>query len=153
MHLAVEHAQEPLSFLVTACQRHDSPEFQPVLERIRVLRVGVGRPRHRPDRVRADKAYGSQANRDYLRRRGSRCTIPKKPDQKTGALSGMISGRTGRRWVGDDEAHSAPVAAGADEEARQQADERRSMPACGCWPNRRWTRLVWCGGSSAGWWR
>jgi transposase len=31
--------------------------------------------------VRADKAYGSRANRAYLRRRGIRCTIPEKRDQ------------------------------------------------------------------------
>ncbi|MFE4516725.1 IS5 family transposase [Kitasatospora sp. NPDC056783] len=81
VHLAVEHGQKPLSFLVTAGRRHDSPEFQPVLERIRVPRAGVGRPRCRPDRVRADKAYGSRANRDYLRKRGIRCTVPEKSDQ------------------------------------------------------------------------
>lgn len=38
MHLAVEHGQKPLSFLITVGQRHDSPQFQPVLERIRVPR-------------------------------------------------------------------------------------------------------------------
>ncbi|WKX07392.1 IS5 family transposase [Streptomyces sp. NL15-2K] len=93
VHLAVEHGQKPLSFLVTAGHRHDSPQFQPVLERIRVPRVGVGRPRWRPDRVRAGKAYGSRANRDYLRKRGIRCTIPEKSDQirnrkKLGARGG-----------------------------------------------------------------
>jgi transposase len=31
--------------------------------------------------VLADKAYGSRANRAYLRRRGIRCTIPEKSDQ------------------------------------------------------------------------
>jgi hypothetical protein len=31
--------------------------------------------------VLADKAYGSRANRSYLRRRGIRCTIPEKADQ------------------------------------------------------------------------
>jgi hypothetical protein len=81
VHLAVEDGQKPLSFLVTAGQLHDSPQFQPVLERIRVPRVDVGSPRRRADRVRADKAYGSRANRDYLRRRGIRCTIPEKSDQ------------------------------------------------------------------------
>ncbi|MER5604287.1 IS5 family transposase [Streptomyces sp. NPDC002265] len=93
VHLAVEHGQKPLSFLVTAGQRHDSPQFQPVLDRIRVPRSGVGRPRRRPDRVRADKAYGSRSNRDYLRKRGIRCTIPEKSDQirnrkKLGARGG-----------------------------------------------------------------
>lgn len=44
-------------------------------------RIGPGHPRRRPARVRADKAYGSRANRAYLRRRGISCTIPRKADQ------------------------------------------------------------------------
>jgi transposase len=35
----------------------------------------------RPDRVLADKAYTSQGNRRYLRRRGIAATIPSKADQ------------------------------------------------------------------------
>ena len=35
----------------------------------------------RPDRVLADKAYTSRANRRYLRRRGIKATIPSKADQ------------------------------------------------------------------------
>ncbi|MFD5584177.1 IS5 family transposase [Streptomyces sp. NPDC127063] len=81
IHLACEQGQRPLSLLVTAGHRHDSPQFQPVLEAIRVPRTGPGRPRSRPDKVRADKAYGSRANRAYLRRRGIGCTIPEKVDQ------------------------------------------------------------------------
>jgi hypothetical protein len=70
-----------LSLLVTAGQRHDSPQLQPVLEAVRVPRLGLGRPRTRPDKVRADKAYGSRVNRAYLRRRSIRCTTPEKADQ------------------------------------------------------------------------
>ncbi len=81
IHLATEQQQKPLSLLITAGHRHDSPQFQPVLERIRVPRVGPGRPRTKPARVRADKAYGSRANRSYLHRRGIGCTIPEKADQ------------------------------------------------------------------------
>lgn len=44
-------------------------------------RLGRGRPRTKPDKVRADKAYGSRANRSHLRRRKIRCTIPEKKDQ------------------------------------------------------------------------
>jgi transposase len=40
-----------------------------------------GRARTRPDRVLADKAYTSRANRGYLRRRGIKATIPSKVDQ------------------------------------------------------------------------
>ncbi|MFB9307487.1 IS5 family transposase, partial [Kibdelosporangium philippinense] len=81
LHLATEQGQKPLSVVVTAGQRGDSPQFQPVLEQISVPRIGPGRPRTRPDQVLADKAYGSRANRAYLRRRGIRCTIPEKADQ------------------------------------------------------------------------
>ncbi|MFJ7913178.1 IS5 family transposase [Kitasatospora sp. NPDC096204] len=81
IHLAVEQAQKPMSLVITAGQRGDSPQFQVVLGRIRVPRLGPGRPRTRPDKVRADRAYGSRANRDYLRRRDIRCTIPEKRDQ------------------------------------------------------------------------
>ncbi|MFF9090754.1 hypothetical protein ACF1BE_31085 [Streptomyces sp. NPDC014991] len=56
MHLAVEQGQKPLSVVITAGQRGDSPQFEVVLEAIRVPRLGLGRPRKRPDRVRADKA-------------------------------------------------------------------------------------------------
>ena len=81
VHLACEQRQKPLSIVITAGQRGDSPQFRAVLERIRVPRPGGGHPRTRPGRVLADKAYGSRANRAYLRRRGIRCTIPEKADQ------------------------------------------------------------------------
>lgn len=71
IHLACEQGQRPLALLVTAGQRGDSPQFTTVLERIRVPRIGPGRPRLRPLRVRGDKAYSSRANRAYLRKRGS----------------------------------------------------------------------------------
>lgn len=74
LHLAVEQGQKPMSIVVTAGQRGDSPQFEPVLEKVRVPRIGPDRPRVRPDRVRADKAYASRKNRAYLRRRGIRCT-------------------------------------------------------------------------------
>ncbi|GGW16579.1 hypothetical protein GCM10018980_19970 [Streptomyces capoamus] len=66
---------------LTAGQRGDSPQFEPVLGKIRVPRIGPGRSRLRPDRVRADKAYASRKNRAYMRRRGIRCTIPDKVGQ------------------------------------------------------------------------
>ena len=81
VHLACEQRQKPLSIVITAGQRGDSPQFQAVLEAIAVPRVGPGRPRTRPDRVLADKAYSSTANRAYLRRRRIKATIPVKDDQ------------------------------------------------------------------------
>jgi len=93
LHLACEQGQKPLSVVLTGGQRGDSPQFIPVLAAIRVPRLGGGRPRTRPDRVLADKAYTSKANRAYLRRRGIKATIPSKADQdahrrKKGAKGG-----------------------------------------------------------------
>jgi transposase len=42
VHLACEQGQKPLAILITAGQRGDSPQFQPVLERIGVPRAGRG---------------------------------------------------------------------------------------------------------------
>jgi hypothetical protein len=81
VHLACEQRQKPLSIVITAGQRGDSPQFRAVLERIRVPRPGGGHPRTRPDRVLAGKACGSRANRACLRRRGIRCPIPEKAGQ------------------------------------------------------------------------
>lgn len=93
-HLSCEQDQKPLSIVVTAGQRGDSPQFAAVIEAIRVPRPGPGRPRTRPDRVLADKAYSSKGNRAYLRRRGIRATIPVKADQ---AASRRRLGRKGGR--------------------------------------------------------
>ncbi|WP_445279908.1 transposase [Streptomyces sp. DSM 118148] len=41
----------------------------------------AGPPAHPAGQGPADKAYGSRANRAYLRKRGIRCTIPEKRDQ------------------------------------------------------------------------
>jgi Transposase DDE domain len=81
LHLACEAGQRPLSLIVTAGPAGDRPQFEAVLEAIRVPRKGRGRPRCRPDRVLGDKAYSSRANRAYLRRRGIAATIPEPADQ------------------------------------------------------------------------
>jgi transposase len=83
IHLASEQGRKPLVMVLTAGQRGDSPQFTVVLERVRVARLGPGRPRRRPDQVLADKAYSSRGNRAYLRRRRIRATIPVKTDQQT----------------------------------------------------------------------
>jgi transposase len=72
--------------VLAAGQRGDRPQFTVVLAGIRVPPTtgsggSGGRPRTRPDRVLADKAYSSNANRQRLRRRGIKATIPSKADQ------------------------------------------------------------------------
>jgi transposase len=67
--------------VTSAGQRGDSLGFRPVLEQIRIQPKGSGRPRTRPGRVLADKAYSSKANRAYLRRRGIQAVIPERADE------------------------------------------------------------------------
>ena len=65
-----------------------------VLDYIHVHDGRPGRPRVRPDRVLADKAYTSAANRRFLRARGIAATIPEREDQKSGrARRGSAAGR------------------------------------------------------------
>jgi transposase len=79
-----DHAlgRKTLATTLTPGQAADSPQFVPVLSRIRVPRRFGGRPRTRPDRVLGDKAYSSRGNRTHLRRRGIPATIPVKADQQ-----------------------------------------------------------------------
>lgn len=80
-HVACEQGRKPLAMVITAGQCGDSPQFIPVLRKISVKRSGGGRPRTRPDRVLADKAYTSTGNRIHLRARGIPACIPSKADQ------------------------------------------------------------------------
>ena len=79
-HLAVDQHRGVLAFRLTPGQDGDSPQMIAVLDAITVARAG-GRPRRRPDRVLADKAYSSRANRAWLRQHGIRATIPVPADQ------------------------------------------------------------------------
>lgn len=80
IHLAADRKCRPLAFVLTAGQAADSPQFIPVLKKVRV-RGPVGRPRTRPDAVAGDKAYSSRGNRAYLRKRRIKAVIPEKKDQ------------------------------------------------------------------------
>jgi putative transposase len=44
--------------------------FENLMDALKVERKGPGRPRTRPDRAMADKAYSSKAIRTYLRGHG-----------------------------------------------------------------------------------
>ncbi|WP_067723605.1 IS5 family transposase [Nocardia yamanashiensis] len=81
LHVAYEQGLRPLAVVLTGGQAADSPRLSAVLEAVWVPRLGPGRARVRPDRVLADKAYSSRANRAYLARRGIRATIPIPADQ------------------------------------------------------------------------
>ncbi|WP_031010211.1 IS5 family transposase [Streptomyces sp. NRRL F-5727] len=97
LHLSAGGRCRPMSFIVTPGQRADCTQFIAVLEKIRVPRPGLGRPRKKPDSLAADRAYSNGPVRDYLRRRGVRHTIPEKSDsqaarRRKGARGGRSPG-------------------------------------------------------------
>ena len=81
IHQLVDGTGLPLVVLLTAGQAGDSPMFGPLMAHLRVSRA-VGRPRTRPDAVRADKAYSSRAIRSHLRGRGVVAIIAEPADQQ-----------------------------------------------------------------------
>ena len=81
IHQLVDGNGLPLVTLITPGQAGDSPMFLPLMGQLRIGR-DTGRPRTRPDAVRADKAYSSRAIRSHLRSRGIKAVIPEPDDQK-----------------------------------------------------------------------
>jgi len=81
IHLAADSRCRLLARVTSAGQRNDSLGFEPVMADLRIRRRGPGRPRTRPSRVLADKAYSSRAIRSHLRRRKIKAVIPEPSDQ------------------------------------------------------------------------
>lgn len=82
IHFAADDRARPISRVITPGQRYDSLAFEPVMAGICIARRGPGRPRTRPARVLADKAYSTKAIRSHLRKRGIKTTIPERTDQQ-----------------------------------------------------------------------
>jgi transposase len=70
-----------MSVIITPGQAGDNPQLLPLLDQVAVGRDGPGRPRQRPDRVLADKAYSHPSTRTALRRRRIGFTSPERTDQ------------------------------------------------------------------------
>jgi len=94
IHLAADLRCRPVARLTSPGQHGDSPAFTPLMDAIRIRRRGTGRPRTRPGRAMADKAYSSAANRAWLRDHHIAAVIPVKDDQKNHRRTG---GRAGGR--------------------------------------------------------
>jgi hypothetical protein len=51
-----------MSVILTPGQAGDNPQLLPLLDQVSIDRDGPGRPRTRPDRVLADKAYSHRTS-------------------------------------------------------------------------------------------
>ena len=79
-------------FCVTGANRHDSVVFEELVDALPAVPGKRGRPRWRPGKLHADKAYDIRRCREHLRRRGIECRIARKGIER--------NDRLGRyRWV------------------------------------------------------
>ena len=94
-HLVVDRQGVPLSVGLSAANVHDGHLLEPMLDAIPPIvgrRGRPGRPRFRPARLHADKAYDSSEKRRALRRRGIVARIARRGVES--------SERLGRyRWI------------------------------------------------------
>lgn len=81
IHVRVDGHGQPITVLLTPGECHELQMAQPLLEQ-GAIKQPRGRPRKRPQRLVADKAYGSRAFRQFLRRRGIRITLPRKANER-----------------------------------------------------------------------
>ena len=92
-HLVTDARGTPLGLVLTGANCHDSPLMAPTLDAIPPVRSGRrGRPRRRPDKLHADKAYDAPVRRQECRARGITPRIARRGIER--------SDRLGRhRWV------------------------------------------------------
>jgi transposase len=85
-YLIVDGSGVPLAALVSAANTHDSRLLVPLVDRVGPVRGRVGRPRRRPERLCADKAYDFSRCRQALRERGISARIAHRKVQSSRRL-------------------------------------------------------------------
>ncbi|GAA2351796.1 IS5 family transposase [Dactylosporangium salmoneum] len=92
IHAMVDRGGLPLTTAISAANTPDAAVLLPLLDGMPAVSGRVGRPRRRPDKLHADKAYDHKALRAEVRRRGVIVRIARKKVES--------SQRHGRhRWV------------------------------------------------------
>jgi IS5 family transposase len=93
-HVVVDRRGVPLAVIHTAANVHDSQALEKVVDAIAPIRKpGRGRPRKRPKKLHADKAYDFGRCRKALRKRGIAARIARR-----GIESNERSGRHRVGW-------------------------------------------------------
>ncbi|MEW5926974.1 MAG: hypothetical protein AB1941_05805 [Gemmatimonadota bacterium] len=88
MHLCAEGKARPLGIVVTAGQRNDATQLEPVLDFIHVPQRR-GPARKRPKRLRLDRADGARKYRKVLRKRRIPCICPERKDAQKAPGQGI----------------------------------------------------------------
>jgi len=82
VHLVTDGTGLPLAVEVSPGQAHESKYVEPVLNAVRIERLGGGRPRQRPAAVAGDKGYSYPGVRAWLRAHHIHPIIPERDDQR-----------------------------------------------------------------------
>jgi IS5 family transposase len=77
-HLVSERRGIPLCVMTSAANVHDSMVFEELIDAIEPIKRPCGRPRKRPQKLHADKAYDDKKCKGALRRRGIKSRIARK---------------------------------------------------------------------------
>ena len=85
IRIRAEGLGKPVTFTLTGGEVHDSKAFATLMGTGWIRRLGCGRPRLKPDRLAADKAYSSGVIRSALRRRSITPVIPTKSNERPNA--------------------------------------------------------------------
>lgn len=93
-HVIVDANGIPLAVRLSPANTHDSRLFEPLIDAVPPIRQCVGRPRRRPAKLHADKAYDHRRCRQACRRRGITPRIARR-----GVESSERLGR--HRWVAE----------------------------------------------------
>ena len=91
-HLITDRRGTPLAFLLTGANVHDSVPLEELLDAVPPVPGKRGRPRRRPDKLHADKAYDYRRCRSACTRRNIKPRIARR-----GIDTGQKLGR--HRWV------------------------------------------------------
>ncbi|MFC7557688.1 IS5 family transposase [Pseudoroseomonas wenyumeiae] len=91
-HFVTDRRGIPLAFLLTGANTHDSKPFEDLLDAVPPVAGKPGRPRRRPDKLHADKAYDHRRCRRACLRRGIKHRIARR-----GIESSQRLGK--HRWV------------------------------------------------------
>jgi len=95
-HVVVDRQGIPLAITLSAANVHDSRMMLETVDAIEPIKGRRGRPRKRPAKLHADKAYDSQLLRQELRQRGITPRIARRGIEsraRLNAIGGSLSAR------------------------------------------------------------
>ncbi|MFG2227894.1 IS5 family transposase [Streptomyces sp. NPDC048644] len=157
LHLSADGRCRPLSLLVTGGQRADCTQFQAVLEKIHVPRIGREALREK-NSLTADKAYSNGPCRIHLRRRCIRHTVPEKSDSQAARLRKGSRGGRPPNFTQESAAATAAVAAAQEDLEGKRHVAGHRLPVHPPWPQPmlqpstriHGTKNCWPGAAAAG---